>query len=200
MGAFCLLVELKMSITLSNFIRTLRRFGDLHSPATEDHAIRVRDLALRIGESLKLNAEQLVLLGNGADTHDIGKVFIDSAVLDKAGKLNKAQRAQVEKHPELGYEALELAELPAEIMQVVLCHQEHYDGSGYPRKLKGAEIPLNARIVTICDVWDALNSDRPYRSAFSSTKALSIMNQNAAWFDPKFFVIFLALVRGDERQ
>jgi HD-GYP domain-containing protein (c-di-GMP phosphodiesterase class II) len=156
----------------------------------------VRDLALRIGEGLKLNAEQLMLLGNGADIHDIGKVFVDSNILDKAGKLNKAQRAQVEKHPELGYEAIELAELPEEIMQVVLCHQEHYDGSGYPRKLKGEEIPINARIVTICDVWDALNSDRPYRSAFSSTKALSIMNQNAAWFDPKLFTIFLSLVRG----
>lgn len=186
-----------MEILLSNFIRTLRRFGDLHSPSTEDHAIRVRDLTLRIGERLKFSTEQLDHLGNGADIHDIGKVFVDSNILYKAGKLNKAQRAQVEKHPELGYEAIELAELPEEITQVVLCHQEHYDGSGYPRRLKGEQIPEFARIVTICDVWDALNSDRPYRSAYSATKALSIMNQNAAWFDPKFFVIFLSLVRGE---
>jgi HD-GYP domain-containing protein (c-di-GMP phosphodiesterase class II) len=185
-----------MDILLENFILTLRRFGDLHSPATEDHATRVCDLAVRIGECLQLSADQLRLLGYGANIHDIGKVFVDSAVLDKAGKLNKAQRAHVEKHPELGYEAIELAELPTDIMLVVLCHQEHYDGSGYPRKLKGEAIPLYARIVTICDVWDALNSDRPYRVAFSSAKALSIMNQCAAWFDPKLFVFFLDIVRG----
>jgi len=83
-------------------------------------------------------------------------------------------------------------------MDTILSHHEHYDGSGYPRKLKGEEIPLFARIVTIADMWDALNSDRPYRVSFSSVKALEIMNQSAAWFDPQLFAIFTELVRGTE--
>ena len=171
--------------------------GDLHSPSTEDHAVRVREFALRMGEHLKLTVEELLLLRYAADAHDFGKIFIDSNILYKPGRLNKAQRAQVEKHCELGCEALEHIHLPAQILQVILGHQEHYDGSGYPNKLKGGDIPVFARIVTIADVWDALNSDRPYRPAYSQVKALEIMNQCAAWFDPKLFVLFLELVRGE---
>jgi HD-GYP domain-containing protein (c-di-GMP phosphodiesterase class II) len=184
-----------MEIPLSDFIRTLRRIGDLHSIDTEDHAVRTQNFAQRIGEKLNLDSMQIQLLRYGADAHDFGKIFIDASILDKAGRLNKAQRAQMQKHSELGYEALEFIQLPREIMDVVLCHHEHFDGSGYPRKLRGEEIPLYARIVTIADMWDALNSDRPYRSAWSPLKALEIMTKHASWFDPKLFAIFLSLVR-----
>jgi len=190
--------RLGLEIQLADFIRTLRRMGDLHSPTTEDHAVRVRDFSLRIGERLKLDDQQMLLLRYAADGHDIGKIFIDPLIIYKPGRLNKAQRGQVEKHPELGYESVEFAKLPEEITLTILCHHEHFDGSGYPRQLKGEEIPLFARIVTVADVWDALNSDRPYRSAYSGVKALEIMNQFAAWFDPKLFVIFLEIVRGNE--
>jgi HD-GYP domain-containing protein (c-di-GMP phosphodiesterase class II) len=186
-----------MEISLKDFIRTLRRIGDLHSPLTEDHAVRTRNFAFQIGERLNFNADQLDLLRYSADVHDIGKLFIDATVLDKPGRLNKAQRSQMEKHCELGCEAIELVNLPREIMETILSHHEHWDGSGYPRQLKGEQIPLFSRIVTIADSWDALNSNRPYRNAYSSIKALEIMNQDAAWYDPKLFAIFLALVRGD---
>lgn len=187
-----------MEIQLADFIRTLRRMGDLHSPSTEDHAVRVRDFSLHMGERLQLSADQLLLLSQAADAHDIGKIFIDPSILYKPGRLNKAQRGQVEKHPELGCDAVEPVRLPIAITDVILSHHEHYDGSGYPRKLKGEEIPLFARIVTIADMWDALNSDRPYRATYSSVKALEIMNQYSAWFDPRLFVIFLEIVRGVE--
>lgn len=172
--------------------------GDLHSSDTEDHAVRTRTFALRIGEKLKLDTVAMSLLSYAADLHDFGKVFIDANILYKAGKLNKAQRTEIEKHCELGYEALEILELPREITDTVLHHQEHWDGSGYPNQLKGEEIPLFARIVCLADMWDALNSDRPHRNACSAVKALEIMTQNAAWFDPKLFAIFLELVRGTE--
>ena len=187
-----------MEIPLSDFIRTLRRIGDLQSIDTEDHAVRTGTFAARIGERLSLDTMQMQLLKYSAEAHDFGKLFIDASILDKAGRLNKAQRTQMQKHCELGYEALELIHLPQEIMDVILCHQEHYDGSGYPRKLRGEEIPLFARIVCIADMWDALNSDRPYRAAKSEVKALEIMTQHAAWFDPKLFTILLSLVRGNE--
>lgn len=186
-----------MEIQLEDFIRTLRRMGELHSPMTEDHAVRTREFSLKIGEVLQLSSDQLRLLGYAAEAHDIGKIFIDPMILYKPGKLNKAQRGQVEKHPELGCEALEPIHLPQDITNTIHCHHEHYDGSGYPQKLKGEAIPLFSRIVTIADMWDALNSDRPHRPAYSAVKALEIMNQSAAWFDPKLFVIFLALVRGE---
>jgi HD-GYP domain-containing protein (c-di-GMP phosphodiesterase class II) len=187
-----------MEIPLSDFIRTLRRIGDLHSIETEDHGMRTRTFALRIGEKLDLDSVQEQLLSHAAEIHDFGKMFIDANILDKAGQLNKAQRAQMEKHCELGYEALELIRLPQTIMDVILYHQEHWDGSGYPKKLQGEEIPLFARVVCIADMWDALNSDRPYRAARSMNQALEIMTQHARWFDPKLFAIFLSLVREDE--
>lgn len=187
-----------MEIQLEDFIRLLRRMGDLHSPATEDHAVRTRDFALRIGERLNLNSSQMLLLKYAAEAHDIGKIFIDASILYKPGRLNKAQRGQVEKHCELGCEAMELIHLPQEIMDVIGCHHEHWDGSGYPKQLKGEAIPLFARIVVIADVWDALNSDRPHRPGYNGVKALEIMNQSSTWFDPKLFTIFLSLVRGGE--
>ena len=174
----------------------LRRMGDLHSPTTEDHAVRTREFSLKIGERLRLSSDQLKLLKYAADAHDIGKIFVDSSILYKPGKLNKAQRGQVEKHPELGCDALEPVHLPDEIMDAIRCHHERWDGSGYPRQLKGEEIPLFARIVAIADMWDALNSDRPYRESYSGVKALEIMNQYTAWFDPKIFAVFLDVVRG----
>jgi len=188
-----------MEIPLSDFIRTLRRMGDLHSIDTEDHAVRTQHFAQRVGEKLNLDSTQMLFLRYGADAHDFGKLFIDASVLDKNGRLNKAQRAHMQTHCELGYEALELIHLPQEIMDVILCHHEHWDGSGYPRKLQGEEIPLLARIVSIADMWDALNSDRPYRSARSPARALEIMNEHTAWFDPKLFAIFLSLVHETEK-
>lgn len=187
-----------LEIQLEDFIRTLRRMGDLHSPTTEDHAVRVREFSLKIGEQLNFSREQIQLLRYAADAHDIGKIFIDPNILYKPGRLNKAQRGQVEKHPELGCDAVEPIHLPSPIMETILCHHEHFDGSGYPNKLKGEKIPLFARIVTISDMWDALNSDRPYRNSYSGVKALEIMNQYSAWFDPQLFSVFLSLVRGNE--
>ena len=187
-----------MEIQLGDLIRGLRRMGDLHSPTTEDHAVRTRDFALKIGEKLKLDSERIMLLRYAADAHDIGKIFIDSTILYKPGKLNKGQRGQVEKHCELGCDAVELFHLPEEIVDTIRCHHEHWDGSGYPKQLKGEEIPLFARIVAIADMWDALNSDRAYRASYSGVKALEIMNQHVMWFDPQLFAIFLTVVRGDE--
>lgn len=185
-----------MDIPLIDFIRTLRRIGDLHSIETEDHAVRTRVFALQMGEKLKLSAKELLLLSHAADAHDFGKIFIDPYILYKPGKLNKAQRTEMEKHCELGHDALEFLKLPREIMESILYHQEHWDGSGYPKKLKGEQIPLFARIIGIADMWDALLSDRPYRPARSMVKALEVMIQNSAWFDPQIFDVFLIIVRG----
>jgi HD-GYP domain-containing protein (c-di-GMP phosphodiesterase class II) len=172
--------------------------GDLHDPDTEDHAMRTRTIALQMGEKLHMDDMSLRMLGYAAEVHDFGKTFILKSVLQKNGRLNKGERAHMERHCELGAEALELLLLPQEIMDAILYHQEHWDGSGYPKKLSGEDIPMVARIVCIADIWDALLSDRPYRSARSAVKALEFMTQNASWFDPKLFTIFLSLVRGDQ--
>ena len=155
-------------------------------------------MALRIGARSSLEGAAMILLGHAAEVHDFGKIFVDADILQKPGRLNKAQRAQMEKHCELGCEAMELLHLPREIMDAILCHQEHWDGSGYPKKLQGEQIPLFARIVCLADTWDALNSNRPYRPAWSAVKALEIMTKHATWFDPNLFGIFLELVREGE--
>lgn len=184
-------------IALDVVIQMIRKMEILHTPESEEHADRTSAMAVRIGDQLTLTNQEIEILKYGADVHDVGKIFIDATILDKKGKLNKGQRAQMERHCEIGFEALDVIKPPQEILDVVLCHQEHWDGSGYPRKLKGEEIPLMARIVCIADVWDALLSDRSYRNAYSHVKALEIMVQHSAWFDPRLFGIFLGIVRGE---
>lgn len=183
-------------VALDVVIQMIRKMEILHTPESEEHADRTSAMAVKIGDQLTLTNSEMELLMYGADIHDMGKVFIDANILDKKGKLNKAQRAQMERHCEIGYEALEVIKPPKEILDIVLYHQEHWDGSGYPCRLKGDDIPLMARIVCIADVWDALLSDRSYRNAYNQVKALEIMVQHSAWFDPRLFGIFLGIVRG----
>jgi HD-GYP domain-containing protein (c-di-GMP phosphodiesterase class II) len=186
-----------MQTRLADVIEALHRMSILHSPSNEEHSSRTKLLAARIGQKLIFSNDAMILLNYAADIHDFGKLFIDPSILNKSGQLNKAQRAQIEKHCELGFEALEPFGLPQEIMDTVLFHQERWDGSGYPRKLKGDQIPLYARIVGVADMWDALNTDRPYRVAYKAAKAMEIMTQCSVRFDPQIYSIFLGIMRED---
>lgn len=186
-----------MQINYEHVIEAFSIMGNLASPASEIHSARTSLLALQIGERLGLGTHDMTLLRYGADVHDTGKIFLDNNILHKAGRLNRAQRAHVEKHAELGYEALVPLRGPREVELTLLHHHEHWDGSGYPAKLAGEDIPLFARIVCVADVWDALLSDRSYRPAYSQVNALGIMTQVSTWFDPRLYLTFLDIVRGE---
>jgi len=129
----------------------------------------------------------------GALLHDIGKLGIPDRILFKPGKLTEKEMEIMKRHPGIAYELLSPIPFLIKAIDIPYCHHEKWDGTGYPRGLKGDRIPLSARIFSVVDVWDALTSDRPYRAAWSKEKTLEyILQQSEIHFDPVVTEIFLA--------
>lgn len=161
---------------------------------TKGHTDRVVDLTLRLGE--RVGFPGLEALKIGAFLHDLGKLALPDSILLKPTPLSGGEWQVVRTHPELGHEMLkELSFLPEAALNVVLYHHERFDGSGYPRGLKGEEIPLEARIFAVADVWDALLSERPYKAAWPVEKAKEELRAKAGRaLDPRLVEAFLALI------
>ena len=159
------------------------------------HTDRVTDLAVRVGQTLSLAHEQLEALRWGAYLHDLGKVATPDAILHKPGKLSADEWKVMRRHVEAGYKvALQLPFLPEETLETILYHHERWDGGGYPHGLAETEIPLSARIFSVCDVYDALTSVRPYKHAWSHHDALTeIQAQAGRQFDPAVVQAFVSL-------
>jgi len=130
--------------------------------------------------------------------HDIGKIAIDEQILNNPGKLSEDDWNQMKKHPEIGYRILSTVNDMSEMAEYVLAHHERWDGAGYPKGLKGEEIPLKARIIALADAYDAMTSDRAYRKAIDMEAALTEIRKNAGTqFDPKLAEIFVSAVIAD---
>ena len=158
------------------------------------HTLRVTAISLQLGRLLGLKKEQLVYIQYGTLLHDIGKLGIPDAIIQKPGKLTPEEYQVVQKHPLYAYEWLAKRNdfQPAKV--IPLFHHERWDGTGYPRKLKGREIPLLARVVAVVDVWDAITSDRPYRRAMSNEQAIQLIkSESGTHFDPDIVKAFLKL-------
>lgn len=157
------------------------------------HSVNVSVLAIVMGLALDLNKVELAKLGYGAMLHDIGKVFIDKEVLNKSGKLDRVEREIIEEHSEKGYKYVKKSlDIPAHVYLCCLQHHEKYDGTGYPNKLSGENISLFGRIISICDVYDALTSKRPYREALPPSEAIEyIMANGQAAFDEELIKVFI---------
>jgi putative two-component system response regulator len=173
-------------------VRRLARVAELRDPPTGGHAERISPLAERLAERARLSAERCRAIATASVLHDIGKVVIPDAVLHKPAALTAQERSVIARHPVVGYDILKgsrspLLELAATIAYT---HHERRDGSGYPRGLRGDEIPLEGRIVAIVDVYDALTSDRVYRPRFSDEEAIQIMRDDLPQFDPWLFGVF----------
>ena len=166
---------------------------------TKGHTDRVTDLALSVGRALGLGAEDLDALRWGAYLHDLGKVATPDAILHKPGKLTPDEWVTMRAHAESGYKiALQLPFLPQATLETILYHHERYDGAGYPHSLAGPDVPLLARIFSVCDVYDALTSVRPYKSAWSHEKALAELHRQAGrQFDPAVVTAFAGLCELD---
>ncbi len=167
---------------------------DLRDHETEGHSKRVASMCEELGRTLGLGNEALLHLYRGALLHDIGKVAIPDSILLKPDKLTIEERRIMQKHPEYARELLSPIDFLKPVLSIPVDHHEKWDGSGYPRGLKGEEIPLYARIFALVDVWDALTSDRPYRCAWTNEKAAELINSlSGSHFDPAITPVFLKL-------
>jgi putative nucleotidyltransferase with HDIG domain len=201
--------ELRAQRDLADVARRMRgleqRFYDIVSawarsieskdPYTLGHCERVADYACAIFRAIDTDQSTLFWFRIGALLHDVGKINVSTDVLNKPGKLTPEERAQMESHPVAGVELLKGVEFPWDVLPMVRSHHERWDGRGYPDRLTGEEIPLNARVLALADVFDALTTDRPYRPAFAPEEALRMMREDAGRsFDPTLFAVFERLV------
>lgn len=166
----------------------------IKSQETEEHAKRLYNISKKIGEQLNLSQKDLDNLELFSMLHDIGKVGIDDSILKKPGKLNEREWIIMKKHSEIGYRiAMSSPELE-KIAEYILTHHERWDGKGYPRGLKGEEIPLLSRILAVADAYDAMTEDRVYRKAMSHEEAIEEIKRNAGTqFDPYIARLFLQI-------
>jgi putative nucleotidyltransferase with HDIG domain len=177
--------------TLEGWSRAL----DLRDKETEGHTQRVAELALRLGRALGLPQADLVHLWRGALLHDIGKMGIPDGILHKPGPLTEQETAVMRHHPVYAYDLLAPIEYLRPALDVPYSHHEKWDGTGYPRGLRGEQIPLAARIFAVVDVWDALRWDRWYRSAWTLEQTRQYLREQAgAHFDPHIVNVFLRIV------
>jgi PAS domain S-box-containing protein len=168
---------------------------DLRDKETEGHTRRVTDLTLRLAEAMGLSERERVHIRRGALLHDIGKMGIPDRILLKPDSLTSDEWEIMRQHPSYAFKLLSPITHLGPALDIPYCHHERWDGTGYPRGLKGETIPLAARIFAVADVWDALCSDRPYRPAWTREKALDyIKSLSGMHFDPKVVDVFLRVV------
>jgi putative nucleotidyltransferase with HDIG domain len=176
---------------------TLEALGgalDAKDAETEGHCQRVTAFTITIAKAMNIDKPTLRHIARGAFLHDIGKMGIPDQILRKPGPLTNEERTIMRRHCEIGFAVLERIPFLREAAEIVLTHQECYDGSGYPRGLKGEEIPLGSRIFAVADALDAIISDRPYRKAQPISEARTEIRRYAGTqFDPKVVEIFNSL-------
>jgi HD-GYP domain-containing protein (c-di-GMP phosphodiesterase class II) len=175
-------------------LRTLVKAVEVKDTYTHGHSERTAKVAVELGVRMGLPSDRLRVIARGAYLHDLGKIGISDEILNKPGALDPLERLVMETHPRLGYELASGAPSLREALPVILHHHERVDGGGYPDGLKGRDIPLEARVVAVADVWDALTSDRAYRPGWAPSRALAhIEAGRGTHFDPRVVDAFVAL-------
>jgi putative nucleotidyltransferase with HDIG domain len=180
-------------VTLGAFVSAI----DAREHEVGNHSLRVTEFSLVIANACGVKGRELVDLYCGALLHDIGKIGVPDAVLQKTGPLNAEEQSIMHRHPEIGYRIISRIGYFANAAEIIRSHHEHYDGSGYPRGLRGEAIPHGARVFAVADALDALTVKRPYREALPFERALEeIIKSSGKIFDPT--VLQAALKAADE--
>jgi HD-GYP domain-containing protein (c-di-GMP phosphodiesterase class II) len=180
-------------------VKTLARAVDSKDQYTHEHSDRASHRARRLAQEMQLPEQMARYVEYAALLHDIGKIGIDEAILLKPGKLTPEEYEQMKKHPVIGHQILAPVKFLGPVAQMVLYHQEWFDGRGYPEGLKADQIPLGARMVAVIDAWDAMMSDRPYRKALGRDKAIGELKRGSGTqFDPKVVEAFLKLEAAEQ--
>jgi len=186
-------LEQAYDATIEGWSRAL----DLRDKETEGHTQRVTETTLNLACLAGVDKKELVNIKRGALLHDIGKMGVSDHILHKPDILTEDERILMQKHPVFASELLSSTHyLNSAAIDIPYCHHEKWDGTGYPRGLKGEEIPFAARLFAVVDVWDALTNDRPYRAAWPKEKALDyIREESGKSFDPNVVAIFLQSIQ-----
>ena len=186
----------KLENTYDQTLSALMSALDARDKETEGHSIRVGKVAYFLGKELNLSEEQLGSLQRGSLLHDIGKIGISDTILNKPGKLTDEEWEIMRQHPSIGREIVEGIPFLQDAITVVYGHHERWDGSGYPQALRGEEIPIEARIFAVADIFDALTSKRPYREEASESEALLYLKEQAGiLLDPEVVAAFERLLK-----
>lgn len=163
-------------------------------PREEMHSIRVSEHMKLMGDALGFDKNRIEMMRVAGLLHDIGKIAIDYAILDKRTQLSEEDYNEIKRHPEIGYRILKSSSVFSEVSNIVLHHHERMDGRGYPRGVSGEDIPMEARILTICDAYDAMVSQRPYRQPLSQEEALKeLIKGSGDQFDKRLVEVFIRI-------
>jgi putative nucleotidyltransferase with HDIG domain len=189
-------VNMELAIAYEATIEGWSRALDLRDKETEGHTRRVTELTMTLAKVVGIHDNELQHIRRGALLHDIGKMGVSDKILLKKGALTEKEWEAMRLHPTLALQMLQPIAYLRQALDIPCCHHEKWNGTGYPRGLKGEQIPLVARIFAVVDVWDALTSSRPYRKAWTKKKALAyIKKQSGKHFDPQLVEIFLKTIK-----
>lgn len=187
----------RLEAGLSNSVRALIVATEARDPYTAGHAYRVTLGAVRLGEAMRLSGEMLRALAQGGVMHDVGKIEVPDHILNKPDRLTPEERGVVERHPVSGYAMCKRLGFMKDELHVIRHHHERWDGTGYPDRLAGDQIPLLARVLAIADVYDAVTSARSYRGPWSHEQArVYIIEQAGRQFDPHCVEVWSRLTAG----
>jgi len=179
------------------FAKTIR----LKDRYTGEHVERIVHYATEIARALGLSKEEIEFIRQASILHDLGKIGISDKILLKNSKLTKKEFDEIKKHPQIAVDIIRPIQFLHSIIPLILYHQERWNGAGYPKGLKGEDIPIGARIVAVADVYQALISDRPYRKAYPKDQAIEIIKQGSGiQFDPKIVDVFLDILKKEKKE
>ena len=180
----------------SQIIYSLIKILEIYDPYTKGHSEFVAKYSFEVAKRFNLDLDRCKKTYWAGLLHDIGKIFVPNTILNKPTKLTNEEFEEIKKHPRSGYEILKTSEELEEIARIVLYHHERYDGKGYPNGLFGKTIPLESRIITVVDTWNAITSNRPYRSALDIEYAINELQENKGiQFDPEVVEVFLDMIK-----
>ena len=186
----------KLTIAQKNVIDMLVDAVWASEPGTARHSARVMRLAVGLARKLGMDGKKIARLKIASLLHDLGKLGVEEKILFKKGKLSKKEFNEIKKHPDWGSDAVRHIYFLHDIIPIMADHHESYDGSGYPRGIKGKNIPLEARVLSVADTYEALTADRPYRKGFSKKEAVEIMEmEKGRKLDPQVTDTFLDMIK-----
>ncbi len=186
----------------NEIVKTIIRTLNIKCPREEAHSLRVGELCKSIGKVYGLDKHKIHELRIAGELHDIGKITIDTAILNKTKKLSESEWAQIKQHPETGYRILSATNEFNNISEYVLAHHERWDGSGYPKGLRGEDINWNARVIAVADAYDAMTTERPYRGkALTKEEAIQELLKSAGTqLDPEIVKVFIEKVLNEDQD